>query len=180
MIRSFVPKRCLLIGLAAFIASLFSLSTISYGESPTKAPKNSSTKKSSKRIASKKPAKADSTPPPVVFDEKEVHTSFDVFTQEWMKKLAVAEEYHRTEKAQITKEAEGVRAEYIGYLPQRFIQVKQTKSTETPFVGILTYYERTLRCSGKTKVEALSRPCEQVNTTPVREIFRFTKGKWVY
>jgi len=58
--------------------------------------------------------------------------------------------------------------------------VKKTEYRDTPFVGTLTYYERTLRCSGKTQEEALQGPFEQVGTSPVREIFRFTKGKWVY
>jgi hypothetical protein len=71
-------------------------------------------------------------------------------------------------------------AEYIGYLPHRYITVKKTSSKDTPFVGILTYFEKTLRCTGKNREEATRGPFQQVDTSQVAEIFRFTKGKWKY
>ena len=117
---------------------------------------------------------------PVVIDEVVVQSSFETFTLDWMKKLAEAEEYHRQEQLKVSQNGEIFSAEYVGYLPQRFVAVKKTTSTETPFIGTLTYYERTLRCTGKTKEAATQGPFEQVETTPVKEIFRFTKGKWVY
>lgn len=142
-----------------------------------KSPKTKSAKAKSTR--SKAPAKK--TPPaPVVVDEAAVHASFETFTLDWMKKLAEAEEYHRQEQLKVSQTGETFSAEYVGYLPQRFVAVKKTTSTETPFVGTLTYYERTLRCTGKTKEAATQGPFEQVETLPVKEIFRFTKGKWVY
>jgi len=113
-------------------------------------------------------------------DETTVRTSFDTFTQEWMTKLAEAEEYHRTQQVKVTQIPDGYAAEYEGYLPQRFIEVRKTEYTDTPFIGTLTYSQRTLRCTGKTKEEALQGPFEQAETAPVREIFRFTRGKWVY
>jgi hypothetical protein len=116
----------------------------------------------------------------VVIDEAAVHSSFDTFTQDWMKKLAETEDYHRKELIKVSQTGESFSAEYVGYLPQRFIEVKKTTSQETPFIGTLTYYERTLRCTGKTKEAATQGPFEQVETTPVKEIFRFTKGQWVY
>jgi hypothetical protein len=105
--------------------------------------------------------------------------AFDAFTLEWMKKLAETEGFHKS-RAQIKQSLEGFSAEYTGYLPHRYIHVKKTESTDTPYVGILTYYEKTLRCTGKTKEEALQGPFDQVDTSQVSEIFRFTKGKWVY
>ena len=73
-----------------------------------------------------------------------------------------------------------VSAEYVGYLPHRYLIVKKTGSTITPFIGILTYFEQTLQCVGKTREEALQGPWHQINTRQVSEIFRFTKGKWEY
>jgi hypothetical protein len=58
--------------------------------------------------------------------------------------------------------------------------VKKTDSKETPFVGILTYFEKTMRCVGKTKEEALKGPFQPSDSKQVSEIFRFTKGKWMY
>ncbi len=139
-----------------------------------KAQKGHTTKKTKA-----KSAKAQTAPIPQI-DEGTVRTAFETFTQEWMAKLAEAEEYHRKEQAKVTQTSDGFSAEYVGYLPQRSIEVKKTAYDDTPFVGTLSYYERTLRCTGKTKEEALQGPFQQVDTIPVREIFRFTNGKWVY
>ncbi|MCS6925224.1 MAG: hypothetical protein NZ578_04900, partial [Candidatus Binatia bacterium] len=74
----------------------------------------------------------------------------------------------------------GVLAEYVGYLPHRYITVKKTSSKDTPFVGILTYYQQVMRSVGKTREEALKGPFQQAGTSQVSEIFRYTKGKWHY
>ncbi|MBM4256350.1 MAG: hypothetical protein FJ147_10670 [Deltaproteobacteria bacterium] len=128
----------------------------------------------------KKPRGAAQAKAPVKFDEDTARTTFETFAREWMAKLAEAEEFQRAKKIKVTETPDGYSAEYIGYLPERSIQVRKTESTDTPFVGTLTYYERTLRCTGKTKEQAIQGPFEQVGTSPVLEIFRFTKGKWVY
>jgi hypothetical protein len=161
---------------------LLTVPTIVLAESQSKTSVRKSTKaKSTKAKKIRFKASAKKKPPVlVVIDEVVVQSSFDTFTQDWMKKLAEAEEYHRLELLKVSQSGESFSAEYIGYLPQRFIEVKKTTSTETPFIGTLTYYERTLRCTGKTKETAAQGPFEQVETTPVKEIFRFTKGKWVY
>ena len=148
--------------------------SLTQAETQAKAATAKSTKAKAAKTSSKQ-----ASPPPVI-DEAAVHSSFDTFTQEWMKKLAEAEEYHRKDLIKISQSGEIFSAEYVGYLPQRFIEVKKTTSQETPFVGTLTYYERTLRCTGKTKEAAVQGPFEQIEAIPVKEIFRYTKGKWVY
>jgi hypothetical protein len=161
---------------------LLTVPTVVLAESQSKTSARKSTKAKStkvKKTRSKASAKK-ASPALVVIDEAVVQLSFDTFTQDWMKKLVEAEEYHRKELIKVSQTGESFSAEYVGYLPQRFIEVKKTTSTETPFIGTLTYYERTLRCTGKTKETAAQGPFEQVETTPVKEIFRFTKGKWVY
>jgi hypothetical protein len=117
--------------------------------------------------------------PAAVISEDVVLAAFDAFTLEWMKKLADTEEFRKS-RAQVKQSLDGFSAEYTGYLPHRYIHIKKTESADTPYVGILTYYEKTLRCTGKTKEEALQGPFNQVDTGQVSEIFRFTKGKWVY
>jgi hypothetical protein len=160
---------------------LFTVPTIVLADSQSKTSVRKSTKaKSTKVKKTRSKASAKKAPVLVVIDEAVVQSSFDTFTQDWMKKLAEAEEYHRKELIKVSQTGESFSAEYVGYLPQRFIEVKKTTSTETPFIGTLTYYERTLRCTGKTKETAAQGPFEQMETTPVKEIFRFTKGKWVY
>jgi hypothetical protein len=140
-------------------------------KSKPKSPK--AAKSTSKRAKAKPPAAATVT-------EDAALASFDTFTIEWMDKLSRTEEFQRTQRVKIAESPEGFSAEYIGYLPHRYIVVKKTSSKATPFVGILTYFEKTLRCRGKTKEEALQGPFEQVETNLVSEIFRFTKGKWEY
>jgi hypothetical protein len=161
---------------------LLTVPTIVLAESQSKTSVRKATKaKATKAKKTRSKASAKKAPPAlIVIDEAVVQLSFDTFTQDWMKKLAEAEEYHRLELLKVSQSGESFSAEYIGYLPQRFIEVKKTTSRETPFIGTLMYYERTLRCTGKTKETAMQGPFEQVETTPVKEIFRFTKGKWVY
>jgi hypothetical protein len=174
-------KRLLSLFCISFL--LLAVPHLALAESPVKTSVRKSTKaKSSKAKSSrsKASAKKKTSPAPVVIDEVAVQSSFETFTLDWMKKLAEAEEYHRQEQLKVSQTGETFSAEYVGYLPQRFVAVKKTTSTETPFIGTLTYYERTLRCTGKTKEAASQGPFEQVETTPVKEIFRFTKGKWVY
>ncbi len=155
----------------------------------TKAPaKTPSTKKV---VKSKPQAKTADKAPPKAADQVEAIAaavdvsedaalaSFDTFTIEWMKKLEETEQFQKT-KAKVTESPEGFSAEYTGYLPPRYTHVKKTESSDTPYVGILTYYEETLRSSGKTKEEALQGPFLHVEQTQVSEIFRFTKGKWEY
>ena len=162
----------------SFIVILLLLVSPTLSRAAEKKEKPSAAKQTkSKPVASRRKPAAKAAPK---IDETTVHASFDTFTQEWMTKLAEAEEYHRTQQIKVTPTPDGFSAEYTGYLSQRFIEVKKTEYQDTPFVGTLTYYERTLRCTGKTKEEALQGPFEQAETSPVREIFRFTKGKWVY
>jgi hypothetical protein len=130
--------------------------------------------------AAKKKAAPKETVPVVTLTEDEALASFDTFTIDWMEKLRQTEEFQRTERMKVAESSEGFSAEYNGYLSHRYIVVKKTTSKDTPFVGILTYYQQTLRCVGKTREEAVRGPFQQAGTSQVSEIFRFTKGKWHY
>lgn len=149
----------------------------------TKAAKAESTKAKSVKAkpANSKSAKAKATPKPSGTSEEAALASFETFTVDWMNKLIQTEDFHRTQQIKVTESSEGVTAEYVGYLPQRSIWVKKTKYDHTPFTGTLSYYEKTMRCVGKTKEEAVKGPFEQGELRPVSEIFRFSKdGKWIY
>ena len=140
-----------------------------------------SQKPPAKRIAKTKTSheKKSDKPQLIITTEEDALATFDAFTIEWMQKLVQTEDFHKTQ-AQVVESPDGFAVEYVGYIPDRLIKVKKTDSSDTPYVGILTYSEKKLRCAGKTKEEALQGPFEQVETNPVSEIFRFTKGKWVY
>ena len=106
--------------------------------------------------------------------------SFEMFTRLWMEKLMDSERFHKNERLTVTETADGVVAEYAGYLPDRDTTVKATSSAETPFIGILHYYQTTMRSVGKTRQQAVRGPFEQAEKNRVSEIFRYTKGAWVY
>ena len=121
------------------------------------------------------------SPAPSAGEEAEdrARTSFDTFTRKWMQKLAKTEDFQK-KRMQITQTQQGFVAEYTGYLPYRYTTIKLTQSKATPFIGILTYYKKTMRSVGKTKKQALNGLFEQAGTSQVSEIFPYTKGEWVY
>jgi hypothetical protein len=170
------------LGYAVFLSGCFFFGSVPASGAEQKAdpaPKKAAKKTST--VPARKPAKSESTTPPQPeFTEDAALASFDVFTIEWMKKLSRAEEFRRTQDVKVTQSTEGFLAEYTGYLPHRYITIKKTESKDTPFVGILTYYEKTMQCAGKTKEEALQGPFQPAGSQQISEIFRFTRGKWEY
>jgi len=157
----------------------YALGNAGAAEQQKQSEKKAVTKAKATTTAKTKALPKIAAPAAAAISEDVALASFDAFTLEWMKKLADTEEFRKT-RAQIKPATEGFSAEYTGYLPHRYIHIKKTESSDTPYVGILTYYEKTLRCTGKTKEEAMKGPFDQVETNQVSEIFRFTKGKWVY
>ena len=108
--------------------------------------------------------------------EEKARASFDAFTIDWMRKMGETEDMKRT----VEEVDDSFIARYVKYLPTRYTVIKKTKSKETPFVGILTYYVRTFHSAGKTRDDALSGPFTELHTKQVSEIFRYTRGRWVY
>ena len=162
------------------VVTFLSISNTTTAETQAKNPSvkkgvKTKTLQAAKSPLHKKSAKAE----PLVITEESVLATFDTFTTEWMQKLALTEDFRKSQ-AHLVESPDGFAAEYTGYVPERLINIKKTDSTDTPYVGVLTYFEKKLRCAGKTKEDALKGPFEQVETSQVSEIFRFTKGKWVY
>ena len=87
------------------ILLLFTVPTVVLAESQSKTSVRKSTKaKSTKAKKTRSKASAKKAPPAlVVIDEAVVQSSFDTFTQDWMKKLAEAEEYHRKELIKVSQ-----------------------------------------------------------------------------
>ncbi len=96
-----------------------------------------------------------------------------------MQRLARTEDFLK-KRMRIRQTQDEFVAEYTGYLPYRYTTIKLTRSKATPFVGILTYYKKTMRSVGKTKRQAVNGLFKQVETSQVSEIFRYTKGEWMY
>jgi hypothetical protein len=181
------PQRCFFTGLLLTSFLLIALDHVvaQSGEESAAPPANNKSTKSKpvavvKAKVPNKGGKQQSLPSLAAITQDHALASFETFTVDWMTKLAQTEEFQRTQRMQVSQASEGFTAEYIAYLPDRYIVVKKTASKDTPFVGILTYYEKVLRCVGKTKEEATKGPFNQADVRQVSEIFRFTKGKWVY
>jgi hypothetical protein len=107
--------------------------------------------------------------------------SFNAFAQEWMAKLAEAQEFQRREQIKVRKSGSLYVAEYRGYdRRSAWVGVKRTHSTVTPYVGRLFYHEWNFRCVANSLKAALKGPFTPVQGEMVEEIFRFTGGKWIY
>lgn len=126
------------------------------------------------------PNQAHPIPSPKEKTKNQARESFEHFTRRWMQKLVATEDFQKKEMLKIRQTTEGFIAEYIGYLPHRYTEIKLTQSEATPFIGILTYYKKTMRSRGKTEKQAINGLFEHAETSQVSEIFRYTKGKWVY
>lgn len=111
--------------------------------------------------------------------EETANKLFADFVVDWMKKLENINNANRA-KPQIQAVDGGYSCCYVHYGPDREFWIKRTDSSVTPFVGFLRYSEKTIQKYGKTQEEALRDVEQVVAETPVTEIFRYSKGKWIY
>lgn len=111
--------------------------------------------------------------------EETVKKLFADFVADWMKKLEAINNANRA-KLKIQAVDGGYSCCYVHYGPDREFWIKRTDSPATPFVGFLRYSEKTLQKYGKTQEEVLQDVERVIAETPVTEIFRYSKGKWVY
>lgn len=109
----------------------------------------------------------------------EVERSFEKFKKAWIEKLNRIEK-ENLKNIRIGNSGELFKAEYIGYGKKFNHTIKKTKSSITPFIGILTYYEIKYVSMGRDKKAVKKGPFKIRMSTKVKEIFRYTRGKWVY
>lgn len=142
---------------------------------------DTTTASKSKTKQSAAAAKTESRRQPVAnaISEETVNKLFADFVADWMKKL---EDINNANRAKLKIQAVdgGFSCCYVHYGPEREFWIKRTDSPVTPFVGFLRYSEKTLQKYGKTQEEVLQNVERVIAETPVTEIFRYSKGKWVY
>ncbi|UKL12989.1 hypothetical protein [Dissulfurimicrobium hydrothermale] len=113
--------------------------------------------------------------------DDEIRQSFERFAKAWMAKLeAISRENSKKIRLE-PLERDGVYVgRYVCYGPECNISIKRTGSKETPYVGMIYYSEKQVLKKGPTRQDALNDPGTPIEEVPVTEIFRYTKGKWVY
>lgn len=112
-------------------------------------------------------------PPPIV-------TSFEGFSKSWMARL---EQVNQKNLQSLKPEAAAngrVVGRYICYGPDCIREVRGTDSKATPYVGILRYSQKMMEKEGDTLQEMKEHPGAPASEMQVTEIFRYTKGHWVY
>jgi hypothetical protein len=105
--------------------------------------------------------------------------SFEQFVNVWMAKLDRIGKINIL-GIDIMPRDQGFVGRYVCYGPECEFSIKETDSPETPFVGILRYPEKHFLKKGETRQKTIQSPGMLTKKIPVTEIFRFTRGKWVY
>ena len=105
--------------------------------------------------------------------------SFERFVNSWMSKLDKIGKINIL-GIDIMPCDQGFVGRYVCYGPECKFTIKETCSQETPFVGILRYSEKHFLKKGETRQETFQSPGMLTKKIRVTEIFRFTRGKWMY
>jgi hypothetical protein len=108
-----------------------------------------------------------------------VQKSFEKFVNEWMIKLD-RHGINNIRSFNITPSDKGFVGQYICYGPECKFSIKATGSLETPYIGILHYQEKHFLKKGETREKTLHSRAILTKKIRVTEIFRFTRGEWVY
>jgi hypothetical protein len=126
--------------------------------------------------AAAKPAKTASGAP-AVSDEK-IADDLKQFCKKWMGFLETRERDNR--RGVKWQNAGGtVKGQYVGYSTDYDCTMKERSSNGTP-VATIVYKEYLYETSGPSQDAALAATPTVVEATEVTEIFRYTKGEWVY
>jgi|LGVF01.1.fsa_nt_gb hypothetical protein len=105
--------------------------------------------------------------------------SFERFVNSWMSKLDKIGKINIL-GIDIMPCDQGFVGRYVCYGPECKFIIKETDSPETPFVGILRYSEKHFLKKGETRQKTFQSPGMLTKKIRVTEIFRFTRGKWMY
>lgn len=116
-------------------------------------------------------------------DEKaleEASAKFEVFAKDWLVKSNRDMLYNASRK-EVTQAGGVYKARYIELDGNTLsIEVKPSGHSHSPFIGTMTYVERTFECEGKTKAEAEKGSFACVKESRVAEIFRYSGNAWKF
>jgi hypothetical protein len=115
-------------------------------------------------------------------EDAQAEESFVQFQKEWIQKLREHGKYGE-EHAQVTEDGEKTGtylAEYSVLTEPSSFEIKKTDVSASPYVGVIHYEKQTYSCRAKSPEEAKRGPYQLTKSSGVTEIFRYSKGKWLY
>lgn len=113
--------------------------------------------------------------------EADVEQSFERFAKSWMAKLEGINKLNSKNVGIKMSQPDGLyMGKYICYGPECKTSIKKTDSAETPYIGLIHYSEKQILKKGVNMQDALNDPGTTIEETPVTEIFRFSRGRWIY
>jgi len=111
--------------------------------------------------------------------DAQVETSLRAFAGQYMQSLR-KENCRSPQKSRVESYEGGYCIRSVVYDGSWSVELKKTESKATPYIGVLTYQERHLVRYGPEEKDLANQPEVTVAQIPVTEIFRFSKGNWVY
>ncbi len=100
------------------------------------------------------------------------------FCKKWMGFLEARERDNRRQ-VKWQKKDNGVIGQFVGYSKEYDCTLKERSSNGTP-VATIVYRELIYEQSGNSPQEATVSEARVIDMTSVTEIFRYSKGEWVY
>lgn len=111
-------------------------------------------------------------------NEEKIATELKAFCRKWMGFLETRER-DNTRGIKWQAKGTGMAGQYVGYSKEYDCVMKERSSNGTP-VATIVYKEFVYEKAGASKPEAEQAQPSIVDATEVTEIFRYTKGAWVY
>jgi hypothetical protein len=134
--------------------------------------------KSSKSAHGSGPAKAASAKGGKGPSDEQIAEQLKAFCVKWMGFLETRERDNQ-KSIKWDKHDGGVSGHYVGYSKEYDCNMKERSSNGTP-VATIVYKEFVYEKIGGSQAEAEQAAPNVVDATEVTEIFRYSKGEWVY
>lgn len=116
---------------------------------------------------------------PVDAKRQKVLDDLDAFCKKWMGFLEIRERDNRKAIEWLTGPV-GVSGKFVGYSPEYDCKLRDAAKPNAVPVATITYREFIYQQEGDSKDAATETAPRVMEATEVTEIFRYSKGQWVY
>ncbi len=110
--------------------------------------------------------------------DQKIADQLKTFCRKWMGFLETRER-DNLKAVKWRPKADGIAGQYVGYSKEYDCTLKERSSNGTP-VATIVYREFVYEQAGSSREAAMSATPTVVDAVEVTEIFRYTKGEWVY